>query len=195
MLAGQFSPGPDMLLLTRTSLAEGARAGVAMALGIATGLAVHATIAIGGMAALFDHVPWVREVLRWGAAAYLLWLAWRLGMEWFVKWYSGAIEETAAPPVTRTPYLRGLWCNLLNPKAVIFLAAVSAPFLRGGHPAWWPFALWGVIVFQGGFFWSLWAKLLQWPPLRERYRKARHLIDGCFALGLALLAVKLILGF
>ncbi|MDB4502166.1 LysE family transporter, partial [Akkermansiaceae bacterium] len=50
MVIGQFSPGPDMLLLTRTSLAEGLRAGWMMVLGISTGLTVHATLAIGGIA-------------------------------------------------------------------------------------------------------------------------------------------------
>ncbi|MFT7172451.1 MAG: threonine efflux protein, partial [Paracoccaceae bacterium] len=52
MVIGQFSPGPDMLLLTRTSLAEGLKAGWLMVLGIVTGLAFHATLAIGGMAVL-----------------------------------------------------------------------------------------------------------------------------------------------
>ena len=50
MLIGQFSPGPDMLLLTRTSLAEGLRSGWMMVLGISTGLTLHATLAIGGIA-------------------------------------------------------------------------------------------------------------------------------------------------
>ncbi|MDB4301874.1 LysE family transporter, partial [Akkermansiaceae bacterium] len=52
MAIGQFSPGPDMLLLTRTALAEGLRAGWLMVAGIVTGLAFHATLAIGGMAVL-----------------------------------------------------------------------------------------------------------------------------------------------
>ena len=38
---GQFSPGPDMLLLTRTALAEGSKAGWLMVFGIVTGLAFH----------------------------------------------------------------------------------------------------------------------------------------------------------
>ena len=50
MALGQFSPGPDMILLTRTALAEGAKAGAIMALGIASGLLVHASIAVAGLA-------------------------------------------------------------------------------------------------------------------------------------------------
>jgi len=39
VLIGQFSPGPDMLLLTRTALEEGRKSGLFMVLGIVTGLA------------------------------------------------------------------------------------------------------------------------------------------------------------
>ena len=57
MALGQFSPGPDMVLLTRTSLKSGVRAGVEMALGIACGLTVHATLAVAGLALAFDWRP------------------------------------------------------------------------------------------------------------------------------------------
>src|SRR5690606_25405543 len=76
MALGQFSPGPDMLLLTRTALKSGARAGVEMAAGISCGLVVHATVALGGLALAFQRTPILAEALRWGAAAYLLWISW-----------------------------------------------------------------------------------------------------------------------
>lgn len=50
MAVGQFSPGPDMVLLTRVSLADGKVAGMATAFGIASGLMVHAGIAVSGLA-------------------------------------------------------------------------------------------------------------------------------------------------
>lgn len=78
MMLGQISPGPDMLLLTRTAIKEGARAGREMALGIATGLAVQATLAVAGFAVLVDRTPVVRLTLCWLAAGYLLWMAFRI---------------------------------------------------------------------------------------------------------------------
>ena len=78
MVLGQFSPGPDMLLLTRTALRDGSSAGVRMAVGIACGLAVHATIAVGGVAVMFLRFPILRIVLQWLSACYLLWLAFGL---------------------------------------------------------------------------------------------------------------------
>ena len=194
MALGQFSPGPDMILLTRTALKSGARTGVVMALGIACGLTVHATVAVGGLALAFERVPVAREALRWAAAGYLLWLAYRMMVEIFVAWYSGALRETTASAPVSKPFLRGLFCNLLNPKAAIFLAAVCAPFLNSGHPEWWPFAIWGIIVGQGFVLWSLWAWLLQWRPLRSRYERAERWIDAAFGLALVALAIRLIVG-
>ena len=194
MALGQFSPGPDMILLTRTALKSGVRDGVQTALGIACGLTVHATLAVGGLALAFERMPVVREVMRWLAAGYLLWLAYRIVTEIFGVWYSGGQREPERKPKERRPFLRGLLCNLLNPKAAIFLAAVSAPFLRGSRPEWWPFAIWGIVVGQALVLWSLWAGLLQWRPLRTRYQKAERWIDGAFALVLAALAARLIAG-
>jgi threonine efflux protein len=194
MALGQFSPGPDMILLTRTALKSGAWTGVEMALGIACGLTVHATVAVGGLALAFERMPVLRELLRWLAAAYLLWLAYRMLAEIFVVWYSGALRETAVDSSLRSPFLRGLFCNLLNPKAAVFLAAVSAPFLQGARPEWWPFAIWAIVVGQAFVLWSLWACLLQWKPLRSRYERAALWIDGAFGVVLAALAVRLIIG-
>ena len=126
--------------------------------------------------------------------AYLIWLAWRMGMETFVAWYSGVSHEAEVVLPRRSPFLQGLWCNLLNPKVVIFLAAVSAPFLKGARPDWWPVAMWAVVVVQGAVLWAMWAWLLQWRPLRTRYQQAAPVIDCAFAMTLLALAGWLIVG-
>lgn len=194
MALGQFSPGPDMLLLTRTALKSGARASVEMAAGVACGLAVHSVIALGGLALAFQRTPILGEALRWGAAAYLLWIAWGIVRELLVIWYAGAVDQAEVVPSRRSPFLRGLMCNLLNPKAALFLAAVSAPFLSDSHPRWWPLALGGIVVIQGFLLWSLWACLLQWKPLAGCYRKMERWIDLLFAAVLVALAVGLMAG-
>jgi threonine efflux protein len=190
MALGQFSPGPDMILLTRTALAEGAKAGAVMAIGIATGLTVHASVAVAGLAVAYEQSPGLRKTISWSAAAYLLWLAWCLLRAACSP--PAASDENIPAPSSRGPFLRGLICNLLNPKAVIFLAATCAPFLTGTHPSWWPFAIAGLVIVQGGALWALWARLLQWQPLRSRYERSARWIDGIFGVALTALAVKLL---
>jgi threonine efflux protein len=194
MALGQFSPGPDMLLLTRTSLAEGGKAGVATALGIATGLCVHGALAIGGMAVALEQSPVARRFLMWVAGAYLLWLGYKLLVACWQAHAHRSGPLVAGPALRGSAYLRGLWCNLLNPKALIFLAAVITPFLRGEHSWGWLLALWSIVAIQSGILWALWAVVLQWRPLRRSYEKAQPVIDGLFGVGLVLLAVKLAIG-
>lgn len=192
MVLGQFSPGPDMILMTRTALKCGVRAGAAMALGIGSGLAVHATLAVAGIALVFVRFPTLREGLRWLAVGYLLFLAYRM-----LKGLADGLRGqavTAHESFAERPFLRGFYCNLFNPKAAVFLAAVSAPFVRGERPEWWPFALWGIIVGQGWLLWSLWAWLLQWKPLQQGYERAERWIDGAFGMALLALAIRLSLG-
>jgi len=195
IVLGQFSPGPDMVLLTRTALRDGSKAGVEMALGIACGLAVHSTIAVGGMAVMFQRFPMMRLVLQWLAAVYLLWLAYGLLNSAYVTWHSGSKPAGEAKENPYPLFLRGLLCNLFNPKVALFLAAVCAPFLAGSHPGWWPYAIWGVIVGLGIGLWSLWVILLQWRPLRERYERAGGWIDGIFGAALLALAIRLMIGW
>ena len=103
MALGQFSPGPDMLLLTRTALKYGARAGVEMVFGIATGLIVHSTLAVAGLALAFDRFPVFREVMCWAAAGYLMWLAYRILNEVLMIWRSPGKVEIAEPEAARWP--------------------------------------------------------------------------------------------
>jgi len=195
MVLGQFSPGPDMLLLTRTALNEGWQTGVKMAAGIACGLAMHATLAVGGLAVMFERLPVLRHVLQWVAAVYLLWLAWGLTRAAVAVWREGGVRAPETGANRHSPFVRGLLCNVFNPKVALFLAAVCAPFLSGKHPSWWPFLIWGTIVGLGLGLWSLWVVLLQWRPLRVRYERAAGWMDGIFGLVIAALAVRLVIGW
>ncbi len=162
-----------------------------MAMGIATGLTIHATLAIGGTAILLEKTVWLRELLRWLAAAYLLWLAIMLVRDGIKRFRQR--DESAKPKLrnNKSAYVRGLFCNLLNPKVVVFFVALVTPFLAGERPHWWPAALWLVIVVQAGLLWSLWACVLQWGPVKNFYGKASCWIDMGFALLLIVLAVRL----
>jgi threonine/homoserine/homoserine lactone efflux protein len=195
IVLGQFSPGPDMVLITRTALREGTKAGVEMACGIACGLAVHATLAVGGVAVVLLRFPMLQWALRWVAAVYLLWLASRLLKSAWTAWTTGVPHESVVKANAHSPFVRGVLCNLFNPKVPLFLAAVCAPFLVGDHPRGWPLAIWGVVVGLGIGLWSLWVVLLQWQPLRSRYERAAGWIDGIFGVALTILAISLMIGW
>lgn len=194
MALGQFSPGPDMILVTRTALARGRVAGWWTVLGISTGLCLHAGVAVGGMAYLISRGGGLATGLRWAAAAYLTWLGYRLLREAFIDPWVDPSEDERVSSRTQSDYLRGFLCNVLNPKVALFFAGVAAPFLDGDRPGWWPAVLWGILAGEGLILWSLWVWILQFPPFRDGYRKAAKWIDAAFGLGLLVLAVVLVIG-
>ncbi|MGC6582200.1 MAG: LysE family translocator [Akkermansiaceae bacterium] len=185
MALGQFSPGPDMILLTRTAVAEGLRAGWVMVAGIVTGLAVHASLAIGGMSVLLSSGGLVSQAVRIIAAAYLCWLAWGL-----IK--KAELTDEAVPQSKRSPYFRGLFCNLLNLKALVFFAGVVAPFLDKESWNVVSITLWSIIVIEGLVLWGLWVWLLQFAKIKRAYCKAGRTLDFLFAHTLVILALKLV---
>lgn len=195
MALGQFSPGPDMLLLTRTSLASGGRAGTWIACGIACGLVLHAAVAMSGASLLLAGASPLARGLRAAAALYLGWLAGHLlGGAWRPVPGRESAPEAAGSVAARVFWRRGFFCNVLNPKVALFFAAMAAPFLTPGHPAWWPLALAAVIVAEGFSLWIAWAWALQWPPLKRGYRATARWIDAAFGLALLALALRLLLG-
>lgn len=185
MALGQFSPGPDMLWLTRVALRDGVRAGVFTALGIASGLAVHATLALSGLAVFLHRHDGFRLAFAIAASAYLGWLALRILREHGKK--SSPPTGVAAQATTR-PFLRGLLCNLANPKAAIFLGAVCTPFLESAPGPARAVALWLIIVVQGGVLWAAWARVLQIDNARDFYHHHARRIDVMFAITLLGLA-------
>lgn len=195
MAVGQFSPGPDMVLLTRTALALGGRSGAWTAAGIACGLTLHAAVAMGGVSLLLMGESALALGLRAAAAGYLAWLGLLLLRS---AWRGGGVDSGNGSETgggASACWRRGFLCNLLNPKAALFFAAIAAPFLGGMRPPWWPWALGGIIVVQGFTLWIAWAWALQWPPLKLGYRRAARWIDGAFGLLLSGLAVRVLASF
>ncbi|MFP6883975.1 MAG: LysE family translocator [Roseibacillus sp.] len=188
---GQFSPGPDMLLITRTALAQGRSAGWWTTAGITTGLCVHATVAVFGMAYLMAQGGWLTGSLRWVAAGYLAYLGFRLLPTAFVVMRQGRRYGEGGSEKGRSAYLRGLLCNILNPKVAIIFAAVVTEFVTGDRPAWWSPVLWIIIVGQGFLLWLLYVWLLQFPLFRNGYQRAGPWFDSAFGAGLLTLAVLL----
>lgn len=192
MALGQFSPGPDMILLTRVSLRDGRRAGFLVVLGIVSGLCIHAALAIGGMSALLAQGGTWEKIMSALAAAYLMWLGRQMIGEFF---RTRADTELHKEPDRRggSWYFKGLLCNLLNPKVVVFFAGVTAVFLKGERESWWPALLWATIVLEGLLLWGAWVVVLQRKTIREFYLQQGKWLELAFGTGLWILAVMLLL--
>nr|BFE59780.1 LysE family translocator [Dactylosporangium thailandense] len=128
------TPGPDMLYIVATSLSQGPLAGIVASVGMAVGMLVHTLAVTLGLAAVLAASPVAYEVIRWGGAAYLVYMgiqAWRTRSE--------LADAPAAPdPVaTRRVLWRATVTNILNPKIILFYLAFLPQFVDAGrgHPS------------------------------------------------------------
>ena len=187
LLAAIASPGPSLLFLVRTTMAEGRGAGIAAAFGLGLMAALWTGAALLGLDALFTLFPWAYIAVKTVGAAYLIWIAiqmWRHAHQ--------PITETRNAAHSRF-FRQGLLINLGNPKSVLFSAAVLVVIFP---PELTPAAK--ALIFSNHLAveWiiqPILAILLSTETIRRRYLSAKTITDRLAAgvlgaLGLRLLA-------
>ncbi len=113
------TPGPGVLSTAGVGSGFGPRAGLAYVAGLWAGNNLVAGIVVSGLAAAALALPWLRAVLLWGSAAYLLYLAAKIAL-------AGARLAFIHPE--RAPgFWNGLALQPINPKAY----AVNSAFFSG----------------------------------------------------------------
>lgn len=194
------TPGVDLLLTVSRTLAGGARAGLAAALGISAGCAVHALAAAAGLAALLALHPAAFQLLQWAGAAYLAWLG--LGML-RRAWQGGpggqpaeAAGQRPAHAAHWADFRAGLFTNVLNPKVALFFVAFLPPFVPATSPhktaSLLLLGLWFVV--QSALFLSVLVAMAAALSRWQTPARVRRVWGGLGGLMFLLLAVRLALG-
>lgn len=129
LFAALISPGPAFLLTVQTAVQSGRRAGAAVGCGLAVVAATWTLMALLGLEAIFRIVPWAYTAVKIAGALYLIYLAW--GMWRGATRPLNAQVDPARQRLGRA-FRRGLLINLLNPKSVLFAAAVLVVVFPGG---------------------------------------------------------------
>lgn len=122
-----LAPGPDILYLLAKSLSDGAKSGIALAAGLASGPFFHTLLVIVGVAAFIQGSPTAFFALKAVGAAYLLYLA---AISFRAK---GDIRLSASDGRASymSLYRRGVLMNVLNPKVLLFFLAFLPQFVDG----------------------------------------------------------------
>jgi len=123
-LAIVISPGPDTMLILRSTLTGGHRMGLATVAGIQIGMAVHTIAAVLGLTLIIFSSPLIFRIITIAGAAYLGWLAlksFRAG--------SLTIEEGGVTTNALTACRDAMLVNLLNPKVILLFIALLPNFV------------------------------------------------------------------
>jgi threonine/homoserine/homoserine lactone efflux protein len=140
-----LTPGADVMFTMACGAQGGARVGVAAAAGIGLGSIFHILLTVLGVAAALQTVPHALDIIRWGGAIYLLWLAYGA---WTASVHAAGVRGVHS---LRRALARGLLTNVLNPKVGLFILAFLPQFADPALGPVWPqlLALGAVFVTTG----------------------------------------------
>jgi threonine/homoserine/homoserine lactone efflux protein len=120
------TPGPDSLLVLRSSLAGGRRAGTRVAGGAAIGSLAWGICSAAGLTAILAASAQAFRAVQLAGAAYLVFLGIR-------GWRARAGHDSARPQRS-AGFRAGLLSNLLNPKVGVFFLAIMPQFIPHSAP-------------------------------------------------------------
>ncbi|WP_282094193.1 LysE family translocator [Epibacterium ulvae] len=186
LFAAMISPGPAFLVVVQNTLSSGRRAGGATGFGLACVAALWTTAALLGLDVVFTLFPWAYVVVKTIGALYLLYVA-------YATWQNARkpVVDNAKP--MHHAFRQGLMVNALNPKSVLFAAAVLAVIFPSNMSLWENgFIIVNHFVFEVVFY-TLLAFVMSRKAVSKGYVSAKMYIDRMSALVLGLLGGRLLL--
>ncbi len=183
------SPGPDFALILRQSVRHGRKTAILGSWGIATGILVHVSWALLGVALLIRNTPLLFQWLQYLAAA---WLAW-MGIQSLRSHPAQTNEpEEQAPPAAHA-WLAGFLTNVLNAKATLFFLALFTVVISPQTPIWLQVGYGAWMSLATGLWFTTVALLFTRPGWQARYRHWEHWIERGMGLVLLFLAAGILL--
>lgn len=187
-----MSPGPDFILVTQQALTRSRKAGVLTGLGVALGFSVHVVYSVLGLAAVVAASSSLLAAIKIAGGSYLIYLGVK-GLRAKPQQRVEVAEERAAAESAWAAVRRGFWCNVLNPKAAVFMVSLFTVVLSPDMPVW-QLAVYG--VWMAVLLW-LWfaavAFVLSVPSVNRKFQHIGHWIDRVFGSLLVLLGIKVML--
>lgn len=121
-----FTPGPNNAMLATSGASFGFRRTLPHMLGVALGFPIMLLVVGLILGGIFQTSAILREGLRWGGAALLLWIAWKVAQSGGLS-----LKGAAARPMTFPSAAAFQW---INPKAWSMAVAATSQFVAGAQP-------------------------------------------------------------
>lgn len=174
-------PGPNSMYVLSLAAQCGVKAGYRAACGVFVGDTVLMVLSAAGVASLLKANPLLFSVVKYGGAAYLLYIG--VGM------LRGAWRKLARPAADagadvrravdgERPFRKALVVSLLNPKAILFFISFFIQFVDPAyaHPAL-SFVVLGAIAQLASFVY-LSTLIFTGARLADHFRRRRKLAAG-----------------
>ena len=188
-------PGPDFFIVLRSSLRYGKFPGIIVSLGIASGAAICVTLIVSLLDSLQEHVLFIVHWISLFGGCYLLYLAYIC----YRDSNNAVILQEDNINLMQLSNIRlfliGLFCNLTNPKTIIFFISVLPIFVLKCHGFLCSSILVVMVFLISAIWFSVVSFLVGSDRVREMLVKYTSKLEIVFSLILAIFASYLIFSF
>ena len=185
LLAAIASPGPALLVAIKTSLSAGRNAGIAIGAGLGLVASLWTFAALVGLEVVFALFPWAFSAAKLIGAMYLIYIAY--GM-----WAGARSPISSDTKPAAQAFRQGVMINLLNPKSVLFAAAVLVVIFPSGMNMNENLVIVANHFFVEVLFYTCLAIAMSSPSVSQRYMRAKVYIDRTAALILGAFGLRLV---
>ncbi len=177
-LVSILSPGPNILAIMGTSMSVGRSSGLALALGVASGSMIWATLTALGLTAIIASYAILLTVIKIVGGLFLLWLAYKAFRSAASAHDIDAIVSDDEGRGLTGFFFKGLTVQMTNPKAALAWIAIVSLGMQAGAPAWV-----AVVIVVGTSILSLvchvlYALAFSTPPMVRIYARSRRWVQG-----------------
>ena len=171
----QLSPGPDVLLIAKSSASTTQKNTLKTILGISVGIVVWVVLTLLGFTVLIEKMPWIQQVLMVIGGVFLArmgWLMLKAGLNTMQQEALLDDGQKLPTPKANHYFMSGLLTNLSNPKTLIYSLALSSsasPYLK--------MQLAVIIPIQTFMTFALLMLLLSLPKIKAAYQRSGSYID------------------
>lgn len=187
---GTISPGPSFILVAKTAVSKPLHEGIGVSLGLALGAVIFTLLAIFGLYALFETVPFLYGLFKLLGGVYLLYLAYKI---WKYSGESLSMDVKLEKKSKSFPkaILFGFLTQISNPKTAIIIGSIFAALLPKEIPAYSELLLCLIAFFIDVIWYSMIVLLLSTKKSQKIYLKFKKYIDRVAGILLAALGIKL----
>lgn len=156
-MASAWTPGPNNALLAGSGAKFGMRRTIPHALGVGLGFPVMVLIVGLCLGVAFQTSAILRDIIRYGGAAMLLWVAWKIAS-------AGGLGSASGPPRPFRFY-EAVAFQWINPKGWVMAVSLTAQFIN-------PARMWiTALIVTGVFLVSGLSSAFGWAALGTSLRR------------------------
>ena len=175
----QLSPGPDVLLIAKSSASTTRSNTLKIILGISVGIVVWVVLTLLGFTVLTQQFPWIQQVLMFVGSLFLAKMGWAMlkGGISALKSKVQADDDVVVEKTKENYFLLGLFTNLANPKTLIYFSSVFSLALSANAGEYLKTQLAFIIPIQTFITFTSLMMIVSQPKIKDAYQRAGAYID------------------